>query len=442
MPRGVLGDGRGPENSPGSLVYIPIQNSAGGYTEIIPETGPATAIDDSLKIWVAHRRGFDYMGTRIQPQMWMTHPWDDQDPTTLSVDNNPGSGSTQFNGYKCDFSPDGYFVATCAQNGDGGTRVHWWKINHQASTLLTSPATQPTGTCYDIKWSPDSQYLAVAHVTSPYVTIYQRTDNTLTKLADPATLPPGVGRGIAWHPSENWLIVGHNFSGTGPYNVASKYTITTANPWDATPTFTHSGYITSSTNMSGWYPDFHPSGRWLILGQGNGTCHLYRQANGTFTFIRKQSMGNGTIHRWSPDGHVVASVSFDPLASIYEFDHDAETWTAVAQTIGSESQIQDVRWHPSGRYLGVARFAANPDGYSIYERDSNNVLTEVVFDQTEAFSSHQPYGLAFHPEGGSLWVAFRTNASLRTGYGWFQSKAQMPTEGIPWIGWSPRLTQG
>jgi hypothetical protein len=43
-------------------------------------------------------------------------------------------------------------------------------------------------------------YLAVGHVTTPYITIYKRSGDTFTKLADPATLPTGVGYGCAFVP--------------------------------------------------------------------------------------------------------------------------------------------------------------------------------------------------------------------------------------------------
>jgi len=40
--------------------------------------------------------------------------------------------------------------------------------------------------------------LAVAHASSPYVTIYSRSGDTFTKLANPATLPTGLGGGVTF----------------------------------------------------------------------------------------------------------------------------------------------------------------------------------------------------------------------------------------------------
>ena len=43
--------------------------------------------------------------------------------------------------------------------------------------------------------------LAIAHDSSPYVTVYEQSGTTFTKLANPATLPTNIGRGASWDPS-------------------------------------------------------------------------------------------------------------------------------------------------------------------------------------------------------------------------------------------------
>ena len=55
------------------------------------------------------------------------------------------------------------------------------KFNPRATVLfpwsspakLADPATLPTGDGYGVAWSPNGEFLAVAHDTSPYLTIYQ-----------------------------------------------------------------------------------------------------------------------------------------------------------------------------------------------------------------------------------------------------------------------------
>ena len=70
---------------------------------------------------------------------------------------------------------------------------------------LADPATLPAGTGLGTAWSPDGQFLTVAHSTTPFITIYQRSGTTFTKLTNPATLPIGNGVGTAWSPDGQFL---------------------------------------------------------------------------------------------------------------------------------------------------------------------------------------------------------------------------------------------
>ena len=69
-----------------------------------------------------------------------------------------------------------------------------------AFTKLGNPANLPTDTGRGIAFSADGNYLAVGHSTSPFLTIYKRSGDTFTKLPNPATLPTGNGLGIAFYP--------------------------------------------------------------------------------------------------------------------------------------------------------------------------------------------------------------------------------------------------
>ena len=48
--------------------------------------------------------------------------------------------------------------------------------NVATARQLRSPATLPTGTAYDCAFSPDGALLAVAHATSPYITVYNTSN--------------------------------------------------------------------------------------------------------------------------------------------------------------------------------------------------------------------------------------------------------------------------
>ena len=57
-------------------------------------------------------------------------------------------------------------------------------------------------------------YLAVAHASSPYITIYKRSGDTFTKLSNPSSRPTGNGEGCAFSPDGMYLAVAH---ATSPY---------------------------------------------------------------------------------------------------------------------------------------------------------------------------------------------------------------------------------
>ena len=79
----------------------------------------------------------------------------------------------------------------------------------KSSTKLADPSTLPTDSGYDCAFDPTGTYLAVAHYTSPYITIYKRSGDTFTKVADPSTLPPRTGYGCAFDPTGTYLAVAH-----------------------------------------------------------------------------------------------------------------------------------------------------------------------------------------------------------------------------------------
>lgn len=80
-------------------------------------------------------------------------------------------------------------------------------------TFATSaPSTIPAGDAQAVAWSHDAALVAVAHSTSPRVTIYNA--DGLTKLTNPGTLPTGNATGVAFSPDDALLAVSH---GTSPY---------------------------------------------------------------------------------------------------------------------------------------------------------------------------------------------------------------------------------
>ncbi len=79
-----------------------------------------------------------------------------------------------------------YLMASC---GNGPT---YMQLRDEAKgRQLPNPAVLPNGSGQGCAFSPDGSKLAVAHTTSPYITIYNTAK--WTKLPNPAVLPTGIG---------------------------------------------------------------------------------------------------------------------------------------------------------------------------------------------------------------------------------------------------------
>lgn len=81
----------------------------------------------------------------------------------------------------------------------------------------TSPTTLPANTGRGCAFNHNGTRLAVAHDSSPYITIYDTTTTPYTKLSNPTTLPAGNGWGCAFSHDGVRLAVAHYSS---PYITA------------------------------------------------------------------------------------------------------------------------------------------------------------------------------------------------------------------------------
>ena len=111
-------------------------------------------------------------------------------------------------------SPDGRYalVATNASTSNSATIRKWNFANRFNNELY--PDIKVAGGSRGGAFSPNSDYLAVAHISSPYITIYKRDGDTFTKLANPSVMPPGQSLACTFSPDGVHLVVA---SMTSPY---------------------------------------------------------------------------------------------------------------------------------------------------------------------------------------------------------------------------------
>lgn len=114
------------------------------------------------------------------------------------------------------WNPAGTILAVGSDDDTGETARRLFLYSRTGNTLtkITNPATMPTGIVYGVDWSLDGKYMAVAHATTPYITVYSVSGTTFTKVADPADLPDGTAMCCAFTPTGRGLFVG---TGTSPY---------------------------------------------------------------------------------------------------------------------------------------------------------------------------------------------------------------------------------
>lgn len=251
------------------------------------------------------------------------------------------------------WSPDGNFVAVVHATTP---YVTVWRRVGETFTKLDDPSTLPTGQGNGVAWSADSQYLAVAHATSPYVSIYQLVGNTLTKMADPATLPTGTGNGVAWDENSNspgliyseYLVVAHD---TTPFITAYRFS---------------GGVFTKRTD-----PVTLPTGNAKGVafgGVGFSVAHTNSPYVSNYGFVFPGAVitkvpnpsllptGNGTGVSYSSDGNFLAvSHVTSPYVTVYYVDSPSATYTKIPNP--SDLPAGDGRgvgWSPDDQVLSVA----------------------------------------------------------------------------------------
>lgn len=77
-------------------------------------------------------------------------------------------------------------------------------------TKLADPAASPSSFGLGVAFSADGTYMAVAHILEPYVTIYKRSGDTFTNLL--AASPSGAGRDVAFSADGTHMAVAHDSS--------------------------------------------------------------------------------------------------------------------------------------------------------------------------------------------------------------------------------------
>jgi len=208
------------------------------------------------------------------------------------------------------FSPDGrYLVIT----HNTSPFITIYERTDNIFSKLDNPANLPTGTGNGVSWSSDGRFLSVAHSTTPFVTTYKVTDGSFSKLDDPANLPTGTGNGVSWSSDGRFLSVAHS---TTPFVTTYKREgltlVKLADPTDL-------------PNGIGFGVNFHLSGKYLSVAHDlTPFVTVYERDGETFTKLPNPTTlpsGQGRGVAFSPCcKYLVVSHNVSPGITVYRLE--------------------------------------------------------------------------------------------------------------------------
>jgi len=187
---------------------------------------------------------------------YIIYDWSSGVPVTLS---SPLSTIPSYAG-EAKWSPDGsilFIVST-------GTAVfvYDWNSLTGVGTLRTAPATLPPAWTNGLVWSPDGKYVALAHNSSPFITVYELIGGLFIKLSNPTTLPSANGYAIDWSPDGVYVaITGANATGLRVYTLNRGILSIVV--------------LGSLTTSSLWGCSWSPDGRYLIVAYPAAAWTIY-----------------------------------------------------------------------------------------------------------------------------------------------------------------------
>lgn len=169
--------------------------------------------------------------------------------------------------YAANWHPSGDYLAVCGYWASESNVVEVYSFDKQTNTLSTAPITQYRytldirTTVYDVQWSPDGNYLALAGINpgdaGEFIILAFASENLTYKTA--IDISSGYCYKIAWHPNGTYIAT--VFFSAGSSDGVAVYS------YDGATTLTLEDSKAYSTLRSvAW----HPSGNYLAIAGSTG----------------------------------------------------------------------------------------------------------------------------------------------------------------------------
>lgn len=264
---------------------------------------------------------------------------------------------------------------------------------------LTDPASLPAGNADKCAYSRDGQFFAVAHATSPFVTIYSISGTTFTKLSDPSSLPASTATGVAFSEDGSFMAVTH---ATTPF--VTIYSISGT-------TFTKLSNPASLPASTGREPAFSPDGQFLAVAHDTTPfITIYQISGTTFTKLTDPSSlpasDAKSCHFDRNSDFLAVAHATSPFVTIYQIN--GTTFTKLTDPASLPAgQGNGVRFSEDGLWLAVAH--STSPFVTIYSRSSTTFTKQA---DPSTLPDGAGTGIAFSTDNQYLTVAHNTTQFL------------------------------
>ena len=282
-----------------------------------------------------------------------------------------------------DYSPDNKYLAVGVSNG------YFYILKRDGEKYVTVKYAFFDVSVNGVAFSPDSNYVAVSHTVSPYITVFKQTsEDVFTALPAPGTLPTGEASSVAFDQTGIYLAVGHAVT---PFVTIYKRTEDAfnkiANP-TSLPNETATSVSFGTDPVTGY--------TYLAVAVQHYTDSLeifVRLSGDTFNNVEFVSLGSnsaGVGVSFTSDGVYLAfGYSLAPYCTVLKRTGDS-TFTNLNPLGASDATNVSVRFSPDGNYLIASNLGSS---YARLYKRSNDVFT--VLEGSTSYSSYGTVAFAF-----------------------------------------------
>lgn len=288
--------------------------------------------------------------------------------------------------------------------------VTFYNKSCETITKAADPASLPGGTGQAASISPSNHYWAVGSAGSPYLDIYRRNGSSgaMTRLANPSTMPASGVSAVAFATGGLYFALADSTAPVMVYGVNTSTDVFTNLTGASGPQSQPTGAVSSLA--------FSPGDLYLAAGQDDATSRymmVYKRSGNVFTALdmvtQMDTPPTGAVSgvAFSPSGEFMAVAhASSPRFSVYRVTSGTDSFTKLANPASlPAANATSVSFSEDGAYLAVTASNGTQSLY-IYRIDPDaGTLTLVSGSGTSynalamaAFSPRQP--LVY--EAGSL----------------------------------------